>query len=186
MTDDVRMKSQRGRLLIAGGGLLDPNFRRTVVLIGEHDEEGAVGVVLNRPTPVVVAEAIPPLAHLVTADELLFVGGPVQPTSVVVVADFEDPARAGLLAFGSIGFLVGDVEPEQVEGVHRARIFAGFAGWGAGQLEEELEEGAWITDPAVSEDVFAEDPTHLWSSVLRRKGPEFRLLSMMPLDPSLN
>jgi putative transcriptional regulator len=175
-----------GSLLIAGPALWDPNFRRAVVLIGHHDEEGAVGVVLNRATEVEVARAAPPLAELVEPGERLFVGGPVQPQAAVVVADFEHPERAQVVAFGSIGFLPDELDTDEVGELHRARVFAGYAGWGPGQLERELEEGSWILEAARAEDVFTDEPDELWSEVVRRKGPEFRLMSTMPLDPSTN
>jgi putative transcriptional regulator len=180
------MDSLGGSLLIAGPALWDPNFRRAVVLIGHHDEEGAVGVVLNRATEVEVARAAPPLAELVEPGERLFVGGPVQPQAAVVVADFEHPERAQVVAFGSIGFLPDELDTDEVGELHRARVFAGYAGWGPGQLERELEEGSWILEPARAEDVFTDEPDELWSEVVRRKGPEFRLMSTMPLDPSTN
>jgi putative transcriptional regulator len=176
----------RGRLLIAGPGLFDPNFRRTVVLIGEHNEEGALGVVLNRPTPLAVAEAVPPLAPLVADGEVLFVGGPVQPESPVVLAEFHRPDAADVLAFGSIGFLTGHVDADDRDEIRRARVFAGYAGWGAGQLETEVDAGGWILEPAEPDDVFADRPEGLWSAVLRRKGGEFALLATMPFDPSTN
>src|SRR5206468_3113908 len=100
-----------GNLLIAGPGLWDPNFRRTIILIGQHDADGAVGVVLNRVADVSVAEAAPPLAELVPAGERLFLGGPVQPQSAVVLADFEQPEQAQILALGSIGFLPQEADP---------------------------------------------------------------------------
>jgi putative transcriptional regulator len=175
-----------GKLLISNASLFDPNFRRTVVLIGHHDDEGAVGVILNRPTEVAVDEAVPALAHLVTPGDLLFEGGPVQPDAAVVVAEFGDPAEAGLVAFGSIGFLPDEAEPEDLDGVRRARVFAGYAGWGAGQLEQELDEDAWLIVPAEASDVFHEEPERLWEDVLRRLGPAFAMMRTMPADPSLN
>jgi len=175
-----------GSLLIAGPSLWDPNFRRTVVLIGQHDDEGAVGVVLNRATEVEVAEAAPPLAALVEPGERLFVGGPVQPQAAVVVADFERPERARVVAFGSIGFLPEEVEPEDVGTLRRARVFAGYAGWGPGQLEREVEEESWLVEPALPGDVFTDEPSELWSVVVRRKGPRYRLMSTRPLDSSTN
>ena len=181
-----RVESFAGSLLVAGPGLWDPNFRRTVVLVGHHDEGGAVGVVLNRPSEVAVADAAPPLAELVPPGDRLFVGGPVQPQSAVVVADFEHPERARIVAFDSIGFLPDELEPEAVGEVRRARVFAGYAGWGPGQLEAELEEGSWMVEPARAEDVFTHDPDELWSGVVRRKGPKYRLMATMPLDPSSN
>jgi putative transcriptional regulator len=175
-----------GSLLIASPALWDPNFRRTVVLIGHHDDEGAVGVVLNRMSDVSVLEAAPAFLPLIGGDDVVYVGGPVQPQAAVVVAEFDDPEGAGVLSFGSIGFLAGDADPETVTGVRRARLFAGYAGWGPGQLEVEMDEGSWIKEPALPEDVFAADAAGLWSAVLRRKGPQFEMLALMPLDPSLN
>jgi putative transcriptional regulator len=176
----------RGHLLIATANLFDPNFRRTVVLVGEHNDEGALGVVLNRSSEVTVLEAAAPLSPLVEEDAPIFLGGPVQPQAAVVLAEFEDPADAGLVAFGSIGFLIGDVPAEAAAGIRRARVFAGYAGWGEGQLEREVEEGSWIVEDATPEDVFTANPDGLWTGVLRRKGPAYRLLSTMPFDPSLN
>jgi putative transcriptional regulator len=176
----------RGTLLIAGPELWDPNFRRTIVLIGHHDEDGAVGVVLNRAAEVTVEEAVPPLAPLVPLGERLFVGGPVQQDAAVVLADFARPEAAEALAFGSIGFLAGEVDPDEIGPIRRARVFAGYAGWGPGQLEAEVEESSWLLEPAVPEDVFAPDPDALWNAVLRRKGPGFHLLLSMPVDPTEN
>ena len=180
------MDSLKGHLLIAGADLWDPNFRRTVILVGHHDDEGAVGVVLNRATEVPVSEAAPPLADLVAPGDPLFIGGPVQPQAAVVVADFEEPERANVVAFGSVGFLPDEADGDSIGGIRRARVFAGHAGWGPGQLDEELEEGSWIVEPALAEDVFTTDPERLWSEVLRRKGRAYDLLRLMPPDPSLN
>jgi putative transcriptional regulator len=104
----------------------------------------------------------------------------------VVIADFEDPDRAGLLVMGSIGFLLGTVDPDSIGGLRRARVFAGYSGWGPGQLETELGESAWIVEPASASDVFASDPDALWSEVVRRRGGEAALLATLPFDPSTN
>jgi putative transcriptional regulator len=175
-----------GHLLISGASLVDPNFRRTIVLIGHHDDEGAVGVILNEPLDVTVAEAVPPLADLVPAGDLLFRGGPVQPEAAVVLADFADPSSAEVLAFGTIGFLPQEVTPEEVGPLRHARVFAGYAGWGPGQLEAELEEESWIVEPALASDVFTVHPERLWQDILRRKGHAFDLLRTMPPDPTMN
>jgi len=103
-----------------------------------------------------------------------------------VLADLEHPERVEVVAFGSIGFLPEEVDPDALGPLRRARVFAGYSGWGAGQLETELEEGAWIVEPAQPTDVFAEDAEALWSDVLRRKGPSYALMASMPFDPSLN
>jgi putative transcriptional regulator len=180
------MDSLRGSLLISSGGLYDPNFRHTVVLVGEHNDEGALGVVLNRSLDVTVEQAVPPLSHLVSPSEPLFQGGPVQPGSAVLLAELAHPELADILVFGSVGFLVGDVSADIQPGIIRARVFAGYSGWGAGQLEGEMEGDSWITEPARLEDVFTDAPDLLWSRVLERKGPEYRRLSRMPYDPSTN
>ena len=181
------METLRGQLLIAQPTLLDPNFHRTVVLICSHDEEGALGVVLNQPADRTVAELAPELAELVADDEPLFVGGPVAPEQVVILAEWRDPADAGLLVDHTLGFVGGDTGmPELVELTSRARVFAGHAGWGPGQLEAELEQDSWFTEPFLHGDVFTGDPESLWSNVLRRKGGSFQLVARMPENPSLN
>jgi putative transcriptional regulator len=182
----AEMDSLRGYLLISGPSLWDPNFRRTVVLIGHHDDEGAVGVVLNRPLEATVEEAVPPLSGLVPPGEPLFSGGPVQPEAAVVIADFEEPERAGILALDSIGFLPEEADADSLGGLRRVRVFAGYAGWGAGQLETEMAESSWHATPALPGDVFATDPDRLWTSAVGRLGPAFRMLSTMPLDPGMN
>ncbi|MDH5312233.1 MAG: YqgE/AlgH family protein [Actinomycetota bacterium] len=175
-----------GSLLISNSNLLDPNFRRTIVLIGHHDEQGAVGVVLNQPLAVAVGEAVPPLGRLVDPSEPLFDGGPVEPDSVVVIADFIDPSRAEVLAMGSIGFLPPEAGEDIGESIRRARVYAGYSGWGPGQLEAELAEGTWIVAPALPGDVFHEQPAKLWDEVLRRLGRGYDMLRLMPRDPSMN
>jgi putative transcriptional regulator len=180
------MQSLRGSLLISSGGLFDPNFRHTVVLVGEHNADGALGVVLNRAMDATVADAVPALVSLVPPGALLYQGGPVQPTQPVLLAEFSHPELADLLVFGSVGFLVGEVSADVRPGVLRARVFAGYSGWGPGQLEREMEEGSWILERAQEEDVFTDAPDTLWSRVLQRKGPEYQRLSRMPFDPSMN
>jgi putative transcriptional regulator len=179
--------SLRGQLLIASPALRDPNFRRTVVLVAEHGEGGAMGVILNRPLAAAAAEALPSLADLVEPDEVVFAGGPVEPEAVIVLAEFEDPAEAAAIVFADVGFVRSDADPALLpEATRRARPFAGYAGWGEGQLEAELAEGAWIVEDAIPEDVFCGLPDELWAAVLRRKGGRFALVATMPPDPSLN
>ena len=180
------MESLRGHLLIAGPSLLDPNFWRTVVLVGEHTEEGALGVVLNRSSETTVDEALPELALLAEEMGTVHVGGPVQPSAVVVLADFAEAADAESLVVESVGFLPAEIEPDTLGELRRARVYVGYAGWGPGQLDGELEEGSWIVEPAQPDDVFTDDPEGLWSDVLRRKGGPFTLLAAMPPDPSQN
>jgi putative transcriptional regulator len=180
------MTSLRGQLLVAGPGLLDPNFHRTVVLVCEHGDEGAMGLVLNRPSPIAADQALPELAGALGDDGRLWVGGPVQTTSVVVLADFDDPAAAPAVT-GSVGLVPPDAALEAIgDEVQRARAYLGYAGWGAGQLDGELERDDWIVAAALPDDVFTDDPDRLWSRVLGRKGGPYALLATMPPDPSQN
>jgi len=180
------MESLRGQLLVSSGGLYDPNFRHTVVLIGEHHEDGAVGIVLNRALDRRVRDVIPLLGELVEPGSPLFDGGPVQPARAVLLAEFSDADMADMSVFGNVGFLVGDVSDDVRSGIVRARIFVGHSGWGPGQLERELDEESWLIEPAQEDDVFTDAPELLWSRVVRRKGPEYDLMSRMPFDPSMN
>jgi putative transcriptional regulator len=186
---DVDMSdSLRGKLILASPVLQDPNFVRTVVLIAEHNEDGAMGLVLNRPATSTVAEAVPDLAWLTGGDEPVYVGGPVAETAVIVLAEFLRPELAGALVEDDLGFIGNEADDaERLDGaVSRARVFAGHAGWGPGQLEAELSEEAWIVEPPQREEIFTDEPEGLWAAVLRRKGRRYALLSTMPPDPSLN
>jgi putative transcriptional regulator len=178
------VESLRGQLLIAGPGLVDPNFWRTVVLVGEHSEEGALGVVLNRSSDTPVEEAVPELAMLAQDMGAVHVGGPVQPSAVVVLADFAEPEESRSLVLDSVGFLPSEVEPDSLGELRRARVYVGYAGWGPGQLDGELEQEAWIVDEAHPDDPFGDGD--LWAHVLGRKGGEYALLARMPPDPSVN
>jgi putative transcriptional regulator len=180
-------ESLSGQLLLASPALLDPNFRRAVVLIGAHSEDGAMGVVLNRPSEVTVGEAVPQLEAAVDEEEPVYFGGPVQPSSIVVLGEFLDPTPAGLLVLGRIGFPAPEAGIEELaQATARRRVFAGYAGWGEGQLDAELEQGDWIAHPAVPDDIFTEAPEELWRTVLERKGGSFALIARMPPDPSVN
>src|SRR4051794_29616968 len=121
------MDSLRGRLLIAGPTLLDSNFARTVVLVGEHNEDGALGVVLNRPSETTVGEAVPDLEDLTDLDDPVYVGGPVQPSAVLVLAEYERPQEAHQLVTGAVGFVAVDDDGDRVSmALGRARVFAGY------------------------------------------------------------
>jgi putative transcriptional regulator len=181
------MESIAGQLLIAGPKLRDPNFSRTVVLMLAHNEEGALGLVLNRPSEKTVREAVPALSDLIDPEQDVLVGGPVQQSAVIVLADFADPSKAALIAFDEVGVL-GDLdEPDALgDDIREARAFAGHAGWGAGQLEDELDSGDWILEPAQRNDAFSAAPSGLWPLVLTRKGGSYALVARMPADPSVN
>lgn len=172
--------SLRGHLLIAAPSLFD-YFRRTVVLVLEHTPEGAMGVVLGRETETLVADAVPALAELADEEDVVFLGGPVAPESVVALGDFGQPDEAGNRIVGSLGTLDPDGANDSLR---RLRVFAGYAGWSPGQLDAELDSDAWIVAPADAEDPFLTGD--IWSDALGRKGGRYRLMATMPSDPSLN
>ena len=179
---------RKGRLLVASPSLIDPNFHRTVVLLLEHSTEGALGVVLNRPSLLNTRETLPDtFAAAIPEDEQIYEGGPVEPESVILLADFTDAAPDAGLPIGSIGVVDPatdfDTLPDRVRAI---RAFGGYAGWAAGQLEAEIDEDAWIDAVCLASDVFTSEPDLLWSEVLDRKGGNFRLVARMPMDPSLN
>lgn len=181
------MGSLQGQLLVASPSLGDPNFARTVIAIANHDDDGALGIVLNRPSDTEVVEAVPELEGVVDGEDVVYVGGPVQPASIVVLAEFEDPQEAAYLVVGAVGLVSDRTGLERLdEATARRRIYAGYAGWGPGQIEAEVEREDWIVVPALPEDVFVDEPLDLWSHVLDRLGGQFRLLARMPVDPSLN
>lgn len=179
-------RSLRGKLLISAGGLFDANFRHTVVLVGAHDRDGAVGVVLNRPLETAVAEAVPLLSDLTPAGERLFQGGPVATGEAVLLVDVAAAELLDVPVFGSVGFLTGDVSPDVRSQLRRARVFLGHAGWGAGQLDAELAAKAWIVTDPVVDDVFTAEPATLWRRILERMGPPYAALARIPFDPSMN
>lgn len=175
-----------GRLLVAAPVLDDPNFHRTVVLVIDHDVDGAVGVVLNRPGARDVAQILPAFEALTAPPRVVFGGGPVTPDGVLCVASGRPSVSDRFKAFmGPLGVLGLD-DDEPIEGIDRVRLFSGYSGWSAGQLEEELAAGAWFVLDAEPEDVFSGDPVNLWGDVLRRAGGRFALLATMPEDPSTN
>jgi putative transcriptional regulator len=179
----------KGRLLVATPGLLDENFFRTVVLVVEHSDDGAAGVVLNRPTETELGGPLSGWRPKAADPPLVFVGGPVSPDSAVCLArsgpDGGPPGFEPVI--GGLGVLdLTRAAGESQEGVDRLRVFAGYAGWQAGQLERELEEGAWYVLDADPEDALTSQPGGLWRFVLRRQGGKLALVSNFPPDPTMN
>ncbi len=179
-----------GQLLIAEPLLGDPNFDRTVVLMIEHSDDGALGVVLNRPTDLEVDAVLSEWAGLAASPPVLYMGGPVEQNGVLALgrragADVRVPGWTSVL--GDVGTIDLHLEPHELaDGLEGIRFFAGYSGWGGGQLEAELAEGAWLVVPAVADDVFAPDPDAMWRSVLRRQGGKVSMLADFPAHPSLN
>jgi putative transcriptional regulator len=179
-------------ILVASPRLDDPNFNRTVVLVLDHGEEGALGVVLNRPTSLDVDEILEPWQDQaeLTPPALVFRGGPVSPDAVIGLArSAGTPApdatwRPVVGTVGTVDLAVApDQQPVPLAGI---RLFAGYAGWVGGQLEAEIEEGGWFVVDASADDVFSDEPDRLWHDVLQRQGGELGLLATYPPHPSLN
>lgn len=184
-----------GQLVVATPSLLDPNFARTVVLLLQaDDDDGALGLVLNRPTGTDVAEVLPDWAPLAAEPQVVFVGGPVQPNGAICLGrgrSAGQPVAAYSVLEGVPGSSLGTVDldspPEELAAaVSGVRLFAGYAGWSAGQLEAEVAEGAWWVLDALPDDAFAAEPETLWQRVLRRQGPPIAFAASYPEDPTLN
>lgn len=179
-----------GRLLVAAPQLADPNFSRTVVLVLEHDEPGAVGVVLNRPLHVEVGEILDSWADLAAGapPAVVFSGGPVSPDAVIGLARAA-PAGAGawqtvVPGVGVVDLSVSPVDqPVPLDGV---RLFSGYAGWSPGQLEDEMDDGGWLVFDALNSDPFCAHPELLWHDVLKRQGGSIGMLASYPPSPSVN
>jgi putative transcriptional regulator len=174
-----------GRLVVATASLLDPNFHLTAALILEHGEQGALGVVLNRPTETMVEDVLPEWHPVVAEPKVLFSGGPVQQNTVIAIARCADCHMPGWQQVaGALGVLDLDADPALLSAsVDAIRVFAGYSGWGAGQLEDEVTSGAWFVVDALADDPFSSDPGELWRSVLRRQGGLFTTVSV---NPTLN
>lgn len=224
----TEVSSLAGRLLVATPVLADPNFDRAVVLLLDHDEEGSLGVVLNRPTPVDVGEILESWADLAGEPGVVFQGGPVSLDAALGIAvvpavdggpgpgqarsradsatadpdspaadsdsaavNGEESAGDGPLGWrrvqGAIGLVDLEAPPELLAAeLGSLRIFAGYAGWGPGQLEKEVSDGAWYVVDAEPGDVSSTAPEGLWRSVLRRQRSELAIVATYPDDPSLN
>jgi putative transcriptional regulator len=178
-----------GRLLVATPALGDPNFRRAVVLLVAHGDDGAIGVVLNRPGNIPVEEAVPGWDGVSSQPALLFGGGPVSGDTVICIARARTGHNPSGFApfFGPLGTLSLEQDPEEASAdIEAVRLFVGYAGWGPGQMEAEIEEGAWYVLDSLPSDAFVTSPSQLWATVLRRQGGTMAMVSTFPEDPSLN
>ncbi len=184
------MEPTPGTLLVASPDLLDPNFADAVVLVLDADESGALGVILNRPSQVPVAAVLESWADVVADPDVLFHGGPVSTDgalAVAVLADPEDTPVGWRATYGAVGLIDLDSPVELVDGTVRAmRVFAGYAGWGAEQLVEEIAEGSWYVVASELDDVFRADVEDLRRRVLRRQPGELAWASTRPADPLMN
>ena len=179
----------KGKLLVATPELEDPNFFRTVVLVLDHTEDGALGVVLNRPSVAVLADPLPEWAPLAPEPAVVFVGGPVQPEAAIGLGRRAGPGDFDGFAelFGELGTVDLERPPDAVAPpVDRVRVFAGYSGWGPGQLEDELAADGWFVVDADGADPWSETPSSMWRNVLRRQRGQLRVFADFPLDPESN
>jgi putative transcriptional regulator len=193
--DHMGSDPRAGRLLIATPLLGDPNFKRAVVLIVEHEvTEGTLGIVLNRPTTIGVGQVLEQWTELATDPSVVFKGGPVAPNSALALAlvpGQDEPvgwrALDGAPALARLGLVDLDAPPLLLgPAIESLRVYAGYAGWSPGQLEAEIDEGAWYVVGAEPDDVFAAEPERLWRDVLHRQDGDLAFLATYPDDPGLN
>jgi putative transcriptional regulator len=181
-----------GRLLVAAPVLTDPHFARTVVLLLDHDEEGTVGLVLNRPSHVPVGAVLPVWDGRTTGTDVLFTGGPVSEDSALALGllpgPFDGPEPDGFRRVsGPFGLVDLETDPDTtVARLDALRIYAGYAGWGPGQLDDEIAEGAWYVVDGGPDDAFSQSPDDLWQRVLRRQQGDLAFVATPSTDPSLN
>ncbi|MFQ5654264.1 MAG: YqgE/AlgH family protein [Planctomycetota bacterium] len=185
------MKISRGIFLIASPTLADPNFRRTVVLLCDHDEEGSLGLVLNRPMDVPVSKVVPSLEAQGQRSGLIHIGGPVDANRLMALRRGSHPGDE-LREIGDDLYLVADLD-RTIEGFTASRrdpedyrFDLGYAGWGKKQLAGEIRQNAWIVRPANSSLVFQVPAASLWAAALKEMGGGYSLYAEMPLDPTMN
>lgn len=181
-------KFLKGQLLLDSGQLRGSFFQRTVVLICQHDAEGAFGLVLNRSSGSNAGDMI--VADLPESIKTcpLFVGGPVQPSALSFLHGDSFLPDGNVLPEVNLGHSLDALLElgESFSPTKKLKLFAGYAGWSPGQLEEEIKRDAWLSHPATAELVFNSNPEQLWQAILRQKGWKYRLLAEMPEDLSLN
>lgn len=181
------MEDLRGKLLIASPTLLDPSFFHAVVLVLSHDMDGALGVILNRPSEMPTAEPLPSWSLHSASPNVVFFGGPVSKASGIGLAYSREKAQRQGFApvFGELGTVDLTLDPDDVK-VDAVRVFSGYAGWDLGQIEAEIQEGSWFVASALPGDPFTGDPDNLWNAVLRRQPPNVAMYVNCPPNPSFN
>lgn len=183
-------RPRAGDLLVASPSLTDPHFARSVVLLLDSDADGALGVVLNRPAPVPVAEVLAAWAPAVSPPDVLFQGGPVSADAALALGRLAEPGTEPLgwrSMVGTLGIVDLDTPVDLVrDAVPAIRVFAGYAGWDGQQILDELDEGAWYVVPSLPTDAFDADPEGMWERVLRRQTGEVAWVVTRPADPTWN
>ena len=186
----------KGKLLVAAPLMHEQTFARTVISMLEHNDDGALGVVINRPGDASLIEVVPYLADLASHPAVLFAGGPVEPQAAIALGFVASDAAILARNATQQGWrpvappLVTvdlDVDPDMLATeLRELRVFAGYAGWGAGQLENEIAQGAWYVVESLPLDVFDATPDQLWSTVLRRQPWPLSAVATCPVDPNMN
>ncbi len=180
---NLHQPSLSGHLLIATPIINGPPFHRSVIYIGEHDASGALGVILNSPSRLTVIEVLPELAHLASEPPVVHFGGPVQTDAAMVLVQSDTREFAMDTTFADIGLVDPATPPPDTA---ELRVYAGFSGWGPGQLEQELATGSWWSTVAQREDLFASDGVDLWANAVRRVGGRISFYVTYPDDPAMN
>ncbi|MGI8576698.1 MAG: YqgE/AlgH family protein [Nocardioidaceae bacterium] len=178
-----------GQLLIATPRLIDPNFARSVIFLLDHDHDGALGVVINRPSELPLNVVLPGWGDAVAEPTMLFSGGPVAPESALAVglSVGSGPPDGFKRLTGDFGLVDLDAAPQDVlPSLVGLRVFSGYSGWGDGQLEAEILAGSWYVVNAVPNDLLHPDPENLWRSILRRQAGELAYVANFPADPTMN
>jgi putative transcriptional regulator len=184
VTDDDELA---GKLLVSLPIVREDTFYRTVIfLLRDGPVEGSLGVVLNRPSEIDVAEIFPALAFEAADPRVLFNGGPVQPDGIICLA--RGPSVDERPGFTPVLGTWGSIDPRETppDGVDNVRVYRGYAGWAPRQLADELARGSWLVCDALPDDVTSDEPEDLWTRVIERQGPRYAKLKQIPRDPSLN
>jgi putative transcriptional regulator len=179
----------KGKLLVASPVMREPTFARTVISVLEHSDDGALGVVINRPGDASLLDVVPPVAELASHPAVLFAGGPVEPQAAIAlgVVSPDAPTQGWRPVVHPVVTVDLDVDPDVLgAGLRELRVFAGYAGWSAGQLEGEIAQGAWYVVEALPLDAFDAVPDRLWSAVLRRQPWPLSAVATCPIDPTMN
>jgi putative transcriptional regulator len=186
----MNVRLGKGIFLVAAPSLRDPNFRQSVVLLCEHGPEGALGVVVNRPTAMSIAEALPHVPIIEGEGHVLYAGGPVQTNQVMLLYRGEQLPENAHHVFDGV-CLGGDMAVVEriltgASTKESFRAYLGYSGWGPGQLESEMKAGSWIALPADAALVFEKDPSRVWNEIVSSLGEPYRHYADMPFDPSCN
>ena len=182
------MKSLKGQFILDNGRLQGSFFHRTVILICQHDADGAFGLIVNRCTQNKVGDALVAKLPDAIKAENLFLGGPVQPQALSFLHHEAYLPDANVMPNLDLGHSLDELMEiaDSFSPTQRLKVFAGYAGWSPGQLDDEMKRETWMTHPASTELIFHSEPDSLWRAILRAKGSKYKLIAEAPEDPSRN